>query len=340
MKTTKAAKELLERYLLGVKRELIGKEREDITAEIESYLYDLLAERFTEEQEIGEQEMEAVLKEMGSPRKVAARYRPQRALIGARIFPIYTLVLRIVVAVVIGGMTLAFIISSIVGQPAGAGLHVWEWLGSIGSGALSAFGMVTIVFAIIERTNEKRALDEIEDMNTLDIADLPQLPEEQKEVKRVGKALEILLGIVGLAFFTYMRSTAGFVPYRTNLSEQAHMVPFFSDSFVKMIPFILALTAVDLARNITLFVQRQHTALTSWWHILSESANVVLLGFLISSLPMFTLDILNEFMDAESVLTIQSITNIGMAIALGLGIVGGVSDIIKGIIRERKQPTI
>lgn len=340
MKTTKAAKELLERYLLGVKRELIGKEREDITAEIESYLYDLLAERFTAEHEIGEQEMETVLKEMGSPRKLAARYRPQRALIGARIFPIYTLVLRIVVAVVIGGMTLAFIISSIVGQPAGASLHVWEWLGSIGSGALSAFGMVTIVFAIIERTNEKRALDEIEDMNTLDIADLPQLPEEQQEVKRVGKAFEILLGIMGLVFFTYMRSTAGFVPYRTSLSGQAHMVPFFSANFVRMIPFILVLAAVDLARNIMLYVQKQHTALTSWWHIISESANVVLLGFLLSSLPLFTLDILNQFMDAESVLTIQPIVNIGMAIALGIGIVGGVSDIVKGILRERKHPTI
>ena len=340
MKMTKAAKELMERYLLGVKRELIGKEREDITAEIESYLYDLLAERFAEEHEINEQEMGAVLMEMGSPRKVAAQYRPQRTLIGARMYPIYTLVLRIVVAVVIGAMTLAFVISSVVGQPAGSSLPVWEWLGSLWSGALSAFAMVTIVFAIIERTNEKRALDEIEDMNTLDISDLPQLPEEQKEVNRVGKAFEILLGIVGLVFFTYMRSTAGFVPYRTNLSEQVHMVPFFSANFVKMIPFILILTAVDLARNILLYVQRQHSALTSWWHIISESANVILLGFLLSSLPLFTLEVLNEFMDAESVLSIQSIVHIGMAIALGIGIVGGVSDIIKGIIRECKQPTI
>ena len=79
MKTNKAAKELLERYLLGVKRELSGKDRDDITAEIESYLNDVLAERYAADHEITEKEMEAVLTEMGSPRKVAAQYSPQHS---------------------------------------------------------------------------------------------------------------------------------------------------------------------------------------------------------------------------------------------------------------------
>lgn len=340
MKTNKAAKELLERYLLGVKRELSGKERADITAEIESYLYDVLAERYAEDHETTEKEMEAVLMEMGSPRKVAAQYRPQRALIGSRIFPVYSLVMRIVVAVVIGAVTLSFIISSIVGQPANAGLNVLEWLGSIWSGALSAFGMVTIVFAIIERKSEERALEEIEDLQTLNISDLPQLPEEQKEVNRIGKSSEVLLGIIGLTFFTYMRGTSGYVPLRSALDNQVHMLPFLTGSFVRLIPFILVLTGLDLARNITLLVQNRHTALTNWWHIGTECANGVLLGFLISSLPLFTLEGLNEVLGLENVLHIQSIANSGMAIALGLGIASSVVDVIKEIVRELKHPTI
>ena len=77
----------MQRYLLAVKKELGGKQREDITAEIESYIYDLLEERHPEAKEIGTSELEAILKEMGAPRKVAAQYSPQRYLIGPRLFP-------------------------------------------------------------------------------------------------------------------------------------------------------------------------------------------------------------------------------------------------------------
>ena len=52
MKLNRSARELLDRYLLGVKRELTGNQREDIAAEIESYILDLLDERFPKTKEI------------------------------------------------------------------------------------------------------------------------------------------------------------------------------------------------------------------------------------------------------------------------------------------------
>ena len=51
MKLNKSARELLDRYLLGVRRALTGKKREDITAEIESSLLDRMEERFSGDQE-------------------------------------------------------------------------------------------------------------------------------------------------------------------------------------------------------------------------------------------------------------------------------------------------
>jgi hypothetical protein len=66
MKLNNAARLLLERYLYAVKRELNEKKRTDIVAEIESYIYDLLEERFPTTQEISEKDLETVLKEMGA----------------------------------------------------------------------------------------------------------------------------------------------------------------------------------------------------------------------------------------------------------------------------------
>jgi len=63
---------LIERYLHEVRRYLPAKNREDILAEIRSHLTDTLEERVKGEP--GEEDMASLLKEMGSPRKLAASY--------------------------------------------------------------------------------------------------------------------------------------------------------------------------------------------------------------------------------------------------------------------------
>jgi len=115
MKLNNSARVLLDRYLLGVRRALTGKKREDIAAEIESSLLDRLEERFSGDQEISEAQVKEVLQEMGSPRKLASSFEPQRSLIGPRLLPAYLLVLRIVVPVVVGALTLSIIIESLTG---------------------------------------------------------------------------------------------------------------------------------------------------------------------------------------------------------------------------------
>jgi len=87
MKLNKEARELLDRYLLGVKRELTGKQREDIAAEIESYLLDLLEERFPKSKEIVESQMKEILQEMGAPRKIAEMNTKTQKMTPALITP-------------------------------------------------------------------------------------------------------------------------------------------------------------------------------------------------------------------------------------------------------------
>ena len=262
MKLNEKTKELLQRYLLGVKKELGGKEQEDIAAEIESYIYDLLEERYADEKEISSKQLESVLDEMGAPRKVAAQYSPQRYLIGPRLFPVYWLVLKILAAVVTGGLTLSLIISTVVSEPASPTLNAIEFIGSLWSGLLSAAGAVTIVFAIIERATQGKTIEEIEELNKFKVSDLPELPEYEKKFSPVGTSIEIILGVLGILFFTYIQNINGQVPFFINPGSNVKMVRFFTDNFMPFVPVILALTGLDIARNITLLVQSKHSALT------------------------------------------------------------------------------
>ena len=88
--------ELLDRYLQAVKRHLPWERQDDILAEVRANLEAQLEDK---EAELGraltKEEVEAWLKQMGSPLKVAARYQRQQYLIGPAVFPVYWYVLRL-----------------------------------------------------------------------------------------------------------------------------------------------------------------------------------------------------------------------------------------------------
>ena len=88
--------ELLDRYLQAVKKHLPWDRQEDIIAELKANLESQLEDK---ESELGRPltkvEAEAWLKEMGLPIQVAARYLPQRYLIGPAVFPMYWYVLKL-----------------------------------------------------------------------------------------------------------------------------------------------------------------------------------------------------------------------------------------------------
>jgi hypothetical protein len=340
MKTNKAARELLDRYLLAVKRDLAGKTREDITAEIESYILDLLEERFPKQEEITAEQMEEILKEMGSPRKVAGQYSPQRSLIGPRLFPIYLLVLKIIIAIVIGALTLSTVITTILGETSLSWLAGFEFFGTIWSAAISTAGAITLTFAIIERIGEGKEIKELDELQKLNIPDLPELPEEDKEPSKIGLSIEIVLGAIGIAFFTYVQNSGGHVPFFSNPESEMQLMRIFTDNFLPFIPIIIALAGLDLARNITILTQGRKSSLTNWWEICTQAANVFLLGLMIKTLPIITLEGFQNYFDIEVFGRLEPWANRGLAIAMGLGIFGSTIEIIRKVVREVRKPAL
>lgn len=90
--------ELLDRYLQAVKKHLPWKRQDDIIAELRVNLEAQLEDK---EAELGrpltKAEAEEWLKQIGPPLQVAARYQPQRYLIGPAVFPIYWYVMRLAI---------------------------------------------------------------------------------------------------------------------------------------------------------------------------------------------------------------------------------------------------
>lgn len=144
---------LLERYLEALRWALPRAKTEDILAE----LRDVLTTRVEDREEmlgrpLTDEEMNALLKEFGHPLVVAARYRQQQWLIGPDVFPFYAFVLRIVLAIVICIQVVILSARYLFGGGIGAQI-LGQALGGAWMSVLTSVGVVTLVFAVLERVD-------------------------------------------------------------------------------------------------------------------------------------------------------------------------------------------
>jgi hypothetical protein len=152
--------DLIARYLQAVKFWLPKKQQDDIVAELSEDLSAQIEEReSTLGRKLTEPEVETILRHRGSPILVANSYLPQQQLIGPLLFPIYVFVLKIVsLCILIPTFVgwIAAIVSHALRNVAGTwnppfaviASHLW-------SGWFTSMAVVTLVFAVLERTSAK-----------------------------------------------------------------------------------------------------------------------------------------------------------------------------------------
>lgn len=151
--------ELLDRYLQAVGFWLPRKHKDDILAELAEDLHSQIEEKEAElGHQLGETELEALLKQRGRPVLVANHYLPQQYLIGPVLFPIYRFVLMIVGLCYLVPCVLVAIGLLPYSPTHRAQQLQAEWFKGMLSIWLTGFialGVVTIVFAMLERANAR-----------------------------------------------------------------------------------------------------------------------------------------------------------------------------------------
>jgi hypothetical protein len=177
--------ELIDRYLQAVGFWLPNRQKQDIINELSE---DIRSEVDEREAELGrclnQFEIAGILKERGRPVIVAGRYLPQQHLIGPVLFPIYNLVLKIVLICYLTPWLLVWV-GMFAFSPRyrferlhGLGLmRDWSTLWGI---AIFTFGIITAVFAILERVQGRKNF--LGNWNPLE---LPKVSKEKRKSPRV-----------------------------------------------------------------------------------------------------------------------------------------------------------
>lgn len=154
--------DLVNRYLQAVRFWLPRKQQSDMIAELSE---DIRSEMEERSQALGrplnESEVEELLRRRGSPILVANRYLPQQSLIGPLLFPIYRFVVIVVSLVLLIPIALGTLVTAL--SPGLGAVRSHSWLSLVGltwshlwTGWFAAMAIVTLVFAVLERTHAQQ----------------------------------------------------------------------------------------------------------------------------------------------------------------------------------------
>ena len=227
---------LQERYLHAVRRALPAAKADDIVAE----LRDVLATRQEEREDaldrpLTEAETAATLKDFGHPLVVAAQYRKPQWLIGPDVFPFYWFVMRIVVLVIVGIDIAAGVARFLFGNQTPLQIVAQTW-GGLCMSLLINVGVLTVIFAILERTGfPAEHVKKWSPQQLPAVEDAPKsVWESAFEVAANGLAILWWIGLIHLPW--------------TNGNSEFRMEP--APIFAQFYWPVLALLAVRLVENI------------------------------------------------------------------------------------------
>src|SRR3984885_10285196 len=188
--------ELIDRYLQAVRFWLPGTHRQDdLIAELGEDLRSQIDDKETElGHPLDKAETAAILKRCGSPMMVAGRLGPQRHLIGPALFPIYEFVLKMVLLWILVPV-FVFIVGpvNLVQNGGNWGLALLTTFGNLWSGLFIAAGIITLVFAIVERTNAHLGAE-----CKWDPLKLPAVRKDERKPSLLKAVCELGFGFFGL----------------------------------------------------------------------------------------------------------------------------------------------
>jgi hypothetical protein len=283
--------DLVDTYVTEIGRRLPRKTRSDIQAELHSSLQDMLEERSQKTgKPLDEEMILEVLKEYGSPEKVAATYQGERYLIGPRLYPIFMLVLRIVLIVtgVLAVIGLGIAFSHYSGSLRNITETILKAIADYGTSVMVALGNIVFIFAILEwalfRAGGKVEIkgfpvEKEWDPRTLTKVSTPN------QVKMGETIAEIVGCFAAIVIFNFYPQIIGFTPSLNGVVGSGNwavgfgnltFVPLLSAAFFTFVPYLSLVWALTILLDFILLRIGYWNVVTRFIVIGLKIANIII----------------------------------------------------------------
>ncbi|SFE53541.1 hypothetical protein [Trichococcus pasteurii] len=282
--------ELQERYIAAGLKHIPPTEK----AEVEKAMRRIIAERLEGRGDPSEETEREVLRGLGSPRLLAEKQlREPPHLIGPELYGTYLLIVKIVMTVAVIGTLIGNTVDFIVNGGGLLGYFAQSFATAL-SAAIGAFGWVTLVFAIMERTAKEKILTEIQEDWSL--ADLPEKEVPQKPFSRVGVIIGIIFTVLFLILVNQYSQLLGF--YYT-LDGSREMIPMLNQEvFRSYLPYINGMLVLQLLFSASKLVFRKWTYPVATANLILNVLSFVLLWFILQDTAVLNPELVAKIAEA------------------------------------------
>ena len=314
---------MIKNYLYTIGRYLNATQREEVLKEIEANIYDYLEESYGKK-EYHATEIEAAVRAMGHPKKVAEAYmnRPI-SIIAPTLMDTYWLVLKIAVFGALIGITVINVLS----LPTIDESLKWfmRFAAQIWEVGLSTFGMVTLIFMGISHYEPELEEDTPEDWN-LNI--LQEAIDAKESISIFDIIVESFFICLGLVIINQTMPIFAFnVPDRI-------IIPVLNMDLVK--PFVVAfsiLLSFSLVLNVYLLIVRHWSRFSRVISILLDLAGVVIFLLLAMTPDIINVDAINQNLNLNANNWVRITLLISVAVVVIISVLS--SEIGRASCRER-----
>ncbi len=227
--------DLIERYVFAVIRHLPPKQRADTEKKLRSLIEDRLQQR-TAGNPPQPEDVEAVLLELGDPKKRSDDYRGSpRYLISPAFFDTYWLSLRIALLAVGFSVLLAMVVKLAVNPPDQIWQAFSEIMSGLYNGLLATFAVVTLIFGLIEHFNPQ-AEEQLQALKgKWQPGLLPKIPVRSLRINRADPIASIVFTLIFLCIINVDYHVIGmYIHEKSNWQ----VIPLFSDYFGIFLPWL------------------------------------------------------------------------------------------------------
>ncbi len=230
---------LVDRYVHQVGKYLPKQDRAEVEAELRSLIADKLDDRFAGEP--SDDEIAAILNEMGNPREMAASYQSEKYLIGPQVYPYLAQTLRygwviVPLLVVVLNLFDALVISQQALSIEMALNIVW----AVVQTTLIFTGAVVLIFVVFERARIQGEFEE----SAFDPLTLPEV-DDPRAVDRYEAVFGVTFGAIFILVMLYFLQVGG-LTLRFNMSDPGEVIPVPEAWLITLIGVVALISIIQM----------------------------------------------------------------------------------------------
>lgn len=255
--------DLIERYIYAVTKRLPRKQRDDVSQELRGLVDDMLTERCGSLTPT-EKDVRIVLTELGTPQELYSQYAEDadKCLIGQPYYSTYKYVMIIVISAVLVGITMANLILQWI-EPKDWFGAVASWLSMVYNSLLSAFAIVTLLFAFFYHKGIKIT-------EPFNFDDLPPVPKKSQEISKWES-------IAGIGFCVLFAVLFMFTPDVFCVVREGTLISLFDMEVIRNAWFIIAaFAACGIIREIVQLMEGRYNKKVLTTTLVTNAISVVL----------------------------------------------------------------